>query len=56
MVGTCSNISEDFKDLLEYLKSLSIDEIIKTIPHGQSKILITKKGDLLARAVGEVRS
>jgi predicted ribosome quality control (RQC) complex YloA/Tae2 family protein len=56
MVGTCSNISEDFKDLLEYLKSLSIDEIIKTIPHGQSKILITKKGDLLARAVGEVHS
>ncbi|MGH9950746.1 MAG: ribosome rescue protein RqcH, partial [Nitrososphaeraceae archaeon] len=56
MVGTCSNISEDFKDLLEYLKSLSIDEIIKSIPHGQSKILITKKGDLLARAVGEVRS
>jgi hypothetical protein len=56
MVGTCSNISEDFKDLLEYLKSLSIDEIIKTIPHGQSKILITQKGDLLARAVGEVHS
>lgn len=56
MVGTCSNISEDFKDLLEYLKSLSIDEIIKSIPHGQSKILITKKGDLLARAMGEVRS
>jgi predicted ribosome quality control (RQC) complex YloA/Tae2 family protein len=56
MVGSCSNISEDFKDLLEYLKSLSMDEIIKTIPHGQSKILITKKGDLLARAVGEVHS
>lgn len=56
MVGTCSNISEDFKDLLEYVKSLSVDEIIKTIPHGQSKILITKKGDLLARAVGEVHS
>lgn len=56
IVGSCSNISEDFKDLLEYLKSLSIDEIIKTIPHGQSKILITKKGDLLARAVGEVHS
>jgi predicted ribosome quality control (RQC) complex YloA/Tae2 family protein len=56
MVGSCSNISEDFKDLLEYLKSLSMDEIIKAIPHGQSKILITKKGDLLARAVGEVHS
>jgi hypothetical protein len=56
MVGSCSNISEDFKDLLEYLKSLSMDEIIKTIPHGQSKILITKKGDLLARTVGEVHS
>ena len=54
MVELCSNISEEFKDLLEYLKSLSMDEIVKTIPHGQSKILITKKGDLLARVDGRI--
>ena len=47
MVRICTDVSEEFKDLLEYLKSISIDEIVKTIPHGQSKILITKKGDLL---------
>ena len=56
MVGVCSNASEEFKDLLDHLKSLSIDEIVKTIPHGQSKILITKKGDLLAQSMGELHS
>jgi predicted ribosome quality control (RQC) complex YloA/Tae2 family protein len=56
LVRVCSDISEEFKELLEYLKSISIDEIVKTIPHGQSKILITKKGDLLARSMGELQS
>ena len=56
MVGVCSNASEEFKDLLDHLKSLSIDEIVKTIPHGQSKVLITKKGDLLAQSMGELHS
>jgi predicted ribosome quality control (RQC) complex YloA/Tae2 family protein len=56
MVRVCTDISEEFKDLLEYLKAISIDEIVKTIPHGQSKILITKKGDLLARSLGELQS
>ena len=51
MVRVCTDISEEFKGILEYLKSISIDEIIKTIPNGQSKILITKKGDLGARSV-----
>ncbi len=56
LVRVCSDISEEFKELLEYLKSISIDEIVKTVPHGQSKILITKKGDLLARSMGELQS
>ena len=56
LVRVCSDITEEFKELLEYLKSISIDEIVKTIPHGQSKILITKKGDLLTRSVGELQS
>jgi predicted ribosome quality control (RQC) complex YloA/Tae2 family protein len=56
MVRVCTDISEEFKDLLEYIKSISIDEIVKTIPHGQSKILITRKGDLLARSMGDLRS
>jgi len=56
LVRVCSDISEEFKELLEYLKSISIDEIVKTIPHGQSKILNTKKGDLLARSMGELQS
>jgi predicted ribosome quality control (RQC) complex YloA/Tae2 family protein len=56
MVKVCTDISQEFKDLLDYLKSISIDEIVKTIPHGQSKILITKKGDLLARSMGKVHS
>jgi predicted ribosome quality control (RQC) complex YloA/Tae2 family protein len=56
MVRVCTDFSEEFKDLLEYLKSVTIDEIVKTIPHGQSKILLTKKGDLLARSMGEMRS
>jgi hypothetical protein len=51
MVRVCTDISEEFKGILEYLKSISIDEIIRTIPNGQSKILITKKGDLGARSV-----
>jgi predicted ribosome quality control (RQC) complex YloA/Tae2 family protein len=56
MVRICTDVSEEFKDLLEYLKSISIDEIVKTIPHGQSKILITKKGDLLTRSIEELHS
>jgi predicted ribosome quality control (RQC) complex YloA/Tae2 family protein len=56
MVRICADISEEFKDLLDYLKSLTIDEIVKTIPHGQSKILLTRKGDLLARSMGELHS
>jgi predicted ribosome quality control (RQC) complex YloA/Tae2 family protein len=56
LVRVCSDLSEEFKELLEYLKSISIDEIVKTVPHGQSKILITKKGDLLARSMGELQS
>jgi predicted ribosome quality control (RQC) complex YloA/Tae2 family protein len=56
MVRVCTDISEEFKDLLEYIKSISIDEIVKTLPHGQSKILITRKGDLLARSMGDLRS
>ena len=56
MVRICTDISEEFKELLEYLKSLTIDEIVKTIPHGQSKILLTRKGDLLARSMGELHS
>jgi predicted ribosome quality control (RQC) complex YloA/Tae2 family protein len=51
IVRVCTDISEEFKGILEYLKSISIDEIIKTIPPGQSKILITKKGDLVTRSV-----
>jgi predicted transcriptional regulator len=56
MVRICTDISEEFKELLEYLKTLTIDEIVKTIPHGQSKILLTRKGDLLARSMGELHS
>ncbi len=56
MVRICTDVSEEFKDLLEYLKSISIDEIVKTIPHGQSKILITKKGDLLTQSIEELHS
>jgi predicted ribosome quality control (RQC) complex YloA/Tae2 family protein len=56
MVRICTDISEEFKELLEYLKSLTVDEIVKTIPHGQSKILLTRKGDLLARSMGELHS
>jgi predicted ribosome quality control (RQC) complex YloA/Tae2 family protein len=56
MVRICTDISDEFKDLLEYLKSISIDEVVKTIPPGQSKILITKKGDLLSRSMEELQS
>jgi NFACT protein RNA binding domain len=51
IVKVCTDISEEFKGILEYLKSISIDEIIKNIPPGQSKILITKKGDLVDSSV-----
>lgn len=56
MVRVCTDISEEFKDLIDYLKSVSIDEIVKTIPHGQSKMLFTQKGDLLARSMEELHS
>jgi predicted ribosome quality control (RQC) complex YloA/Tae2 family protein len=54
IVRVCSDLSEETKDIVEYLKSISIDEIVRTIPHGQSKIYITKKGDLLARSTGKL--
>jgi hypothetical protein len=56
MVRVCTDISEEFKDLIDYLKSVSIDEIVRTIPHGQSKMLFTQKGDLLARSMEELHS
>ncbi|HZD34410.1 MAG TPA: ribosome rescue protein RqcH [Nitrososphaeraceae archaeon] len=56
MVRVCTDISEEFKDIVEYLKAISIDEIVRSIPHGPSKILITKRGDLLVRSLGEVHS
>jgi predicted ribosome quality control (RQC) complex YloA/Tae2 family protein len=36
------------RDLFEYLKELSTDDVVKTLPHGQSKILLTRKGDFEA--------
>jgi hypothetical protein len=56
MVRVCTDVSDEFKDLVEYLKTISVDEIVRTIPHGHSKILITKKGDLMARSIGELHS
>jgi predicted ribosome quality control (RQC) complex YloA/Tae2 family protein len=44
MINLFSTSSEN-RDLFEYLKELSTDEVVKTLPHGQSKILLTRKGD-----------
>lgn len=49
MISLYSNVFIEAKDLVEYLKELSIDEIVKTLPHGQSKMLLTRKGDLVAQ-------
>jgi predicted ribosome quality control (RQC) complex YloA/Tae2 family protein len=56
MVGLCTNISPAFKELLAYIKELSVDEIVKTLPHGQSKILLARKGDLATYTVEQVDS
>jgi hypothetical protein len=44
MINLFSTSSEN-RGLFEYLKELSTDEVVKTLPHGQSKILLTRKGD-----------
>ncbi len=41
------SIKNDFpKDIVEHLKSLSIDEIVRVLPVGQCKLLPIEKGDL----------
>jgi predicted ribosome quality control (RQC) complex YloA/Tae2 family protein len=39
-------ISSDNSALLDYIKSLSLDDLVRTIPNGQSKISFTERGEL----------
>src|SRR5919202_5749485 len=38
-------ISSDRTDLIDFIKSTSIDDFVRTIPYGQSKISFTEKGE-----------
>src|SRR5919202_687174 len=38
-------IGSDRTDLLDFIKSTSIDDFVRTIPYGQSKISFTEKGE-----------
>jgi hypothetical protein len=38
-------IGSDHTDLLDFIKSTSIDDFVRTIPYGQSKISFTEKGE-----------
>ena len=41
------SIKNDFsKNMIEYLKSLSIDDIVRILPVGQCKLLPIEKGEL----------
>jgi predicted ribosome quality control (RQC) complex YloA/Tae2 family protein len=43
--GEFIRISSDSTDLLDFIKSTSIDDFVRTIPYGQSKISFTEKGE-----------
>jgi hypothetical protein len=46
-------LKNDFsKNIIEYLKSLSIDEIVRILPVGQCKLLPIEKGEFKDNVVG----
>jgi hypothetical protein len=38
-------VTSDHTDLLDFIKTISIDDFVRTIPYGQSKISFTERGE-----------